>query len=355
MMEDPRFSPLRVLRWHNEITNALRPERYMEFHPRGPIRAILDLTNLCNHSCPWCEPAEYREATIRDKKHTLDTKTAALLIDDLSDMGCKLVWFSGGGEPLLHPDFGELLERAHGKGMRTIIFTNGVRLGDWWHPYVNHGADHIRVSLDASCEAEHIVEHNAKKGDFTKILQNIDFVTRHKRSGRPEIGVSYVMTDKNSSHESIGRILDIAKELSFDYIQFRPVSSAESCLTENQVQILFNTVKIEMERREDNVKVHLLGQRGSDVFHQREFEKCYVSLTLAVIGATGDVQACCDRRDIVFGNIYEKRFKDIWLSPEHRAKANAIVPKFCERCVQCGTNRAIEKFVVHNEALPEIL
>jgi len=49
--------------------------------------------------------------------------------------------------------------------------------------------------------------------------------------------------------------------------------------------------------------VFILGKRWKEVFNQREFAKCYAAVTNAVIGANGDVQACCDRRDIVFGNL----------------------------------------------------
>ena len=41
-----RFSDLRILRWTDRINRVLAGERL------GPIRASIDLTNLCNHACP---------------------------------------------------------------------------------------------------------------------------------------------------------------------------------------------------------------------------------------------------------------------------------------------------------------
>jgi MoaA/NifB/PqqE/SkfB family radical SAM enzyme len=354
-MEADRFNPLKILRWHNEITKAIAPGVHHE-SGSGPIRANLDLTNLCNHSCPWCEPAEYRAETVKDQKHTLNTAVAIEVLEDLASLDCKLVQFSGGGEPLLHHDFGIILEHAKELGMRTFIYTNGVKLGDWWHPYINASADHIRVSLDASNEAEHIVEHHAKPGDFKKILENIDFITRHKRTGRPELGVSYVLTKNNSGTASVVRTLGLAGENGFDYLQFRPVSySSQSQEDVDALMVAANAANSLVEKLCPKTKVYVLGQRGSDVFHQRKFDKCYASLTLAVISATGDCCACCDERTKIFGNVYEHRFKDIWLSERHRKLANGIIPLACQRCVQCGFNAAVQRLIVGNEAHPEIL
>src|ERR1051325_9855990 len=99
-MNQERFAEMRILRWHDPIKAQLGGDN------RGPIRANLDLTNLCNHKCYFCEPAEYRAETVRNKKHTLDTQHAMEVIHDLRAMGCWTLGFSGGGEPLLHPDFG---------------------------------------------------------------------------------------------------------------------------------------------------------------------------------------------------------------------------------------------------------
>ncbi len=86
-----RHSELRVIRWTDRIQEIIAGSQC------GPIRANLDLTNLCSHACPWCEPLDFRKATIADKRHTLSRDVAFEVLSDLADMDCKEIQFSGGG------------------------------------------------------------------------------------------------------------------------------------------------------------------------------------------------------------------------------------------------------------------
>ena len=345
-----RHSELRIIRWTDRIQDILAGKM------RGPIRANVDLTNLCSHACYFCEPVDFRKATIADKRHTLEAETARRAILDLADMDCRAIQFSGGGEPTLHPEFGSLLATANQCKMRTFVVTHGGYIAKWQEELYRY-ADHIRVSLDSSCDREHRQMHGSKEGEFAKIVDGIGGLVAIRRandSKAPEIGLAYIVSDCNSGPESFHRFLKLATDLGVDFVQFRPVSEdTPASLTKH-----WTFIADRINGLRDNfpwLDIRVLGQRWQDVFLQREFDKCYSALTLAVISANGDVAACCDRRDVVFGNINEKPFRDIWLSAHHREVAGRIVPKLCQRCVQCGTNRGIQNYVVENQAVPELL
>lgn len=342
-----RFSDLRVLRWTDRIEGILAGER------RGPIRANLDLTNLCNHACPWCEPLAFREATIENTNHTLQTATAIEVLEDLADLGTKAVYFSGGGEPLLHRDFGTLLRFASRHKMRTWVVTNGSFIDKWAGDLVLY-ANHIRVSLDAATPAQHEAMHG-RAGEFKNVMHNIEMLAK-VREGKttPEIGVAYILAASNSDTDAIADLVEELDEIGVDFIHFRPLSEQEGqhFASEHPLET--------MKWIEDNIhpkwlKIYCLGKRQQDVFTRRDFKKCYAALTLSVISANGDVVACCDERTKVFGNVNEQSFKSIWLSAYHRMKAEKIVPQFCHRCLMCSYNSAVEKFVVNNGAFPELL
>src|SRR4051812_10545214 len=125
MSSAARFSEVRVVRWADRIDAHLAGDNV------GPIRCNIDLTNLCNHKCFFCEPVEFREQTIRDRKHTLDTEKALELLEQLKESGCETIGFSGGGEPLLHPDFGLIATIAHKFSLKTYLVTNGSYLHKW--------------------------------------------------------------------------------------------------------------------------------------------------------------------------------------------------------------------------------
>jgi radical SAM protein with 4Fe4S-binding SPASM domain len=351
MVTDARFSDLRVLRWTDRIKDSLDGKRV------GPIRANLDLTNLCNDNCPWCEPLQFRKETIADRKHTIETATAIEVLTDLADMGCKTVNFSGGGEPLVHTDFGQILRFAVRQGMRTWVVTNGFYL-DKWLPDLEY-AHHVRISLDASNEAEHREMHGSKEGSFEKVCQNIRALCKRRdklrRSpARPEVGIAYIVADCNSDADSFGNLLAFAEDAGVDFIHFRPLSEeTPQRFTEDWEDVM--RVIDGFRPAFKGVQFFPMSKRWKDVFHQREFDRCYSSETIAVIAANGEVNPCCDRRDLSFGSVYEQRFKDIWLGARHQRMADLIAPALCTRCLQCGYNRAVQNYVVENQALPELM
>ena len=345
-----RFSDLRILRWHDRISNILAGMNHDgEGHLEGPIRAAIDLTNLCNHDCPWCEPQKYREETVRDKRHTLPVDVALGVLEDLRLMDCKTVNFSGGGEPLLHPDFGTILRFAARAGFRTWVVTNGRYIDKWAEDLAL--ASHVRVSLDASTPAEHEAMHGAKAGEFVAICQNIRLLCKLKG---PEVGISYIVADVNASTASFLRTLEFADSAGVDFIHFRPLSEPLRQRFTGEWADCVEEIEL-LSRKKYRVRVFIVGKRLEDVFTQREFSSCYAALTTAVIGANGDCQACCDERGKVYGNVNEQSFGSLWLSQVHRQMATAIEPKLCQRCLMCGFNRAVEKYVVKNDALPELV
>jgi radical SAM protein with 4Fe4S-binding SPASM domain len=340
-----RFSELRVLRWFDRIDSILEGD----FH--GPIRANLDLTNVCTHHCGFCEPLAYREETLLDHRGTLKTEVALEVLEELAAIGCKTINFSGGGEPTLHPCFGPILKRAVDLGMKTWIVTHGGQMHKWFDHLLL--ADHVRVSLDASLPEEHAAMHGTNWREFEKVKENIRELCKRRVSETPEVGIAYIVADCNSSASSLRGLLDFASDVGADFVHFRPLSEeTHQRLTEAWPII---AMRIKETAVKYTVNIFLGDKRLTDVFQQRDFESCYSALTMAVIGANGDVQACCDRRDIIFGNVNQQSFKSIWLSAKHREKADAIVPKLCQRCLQCGYNRAVEKYIVENSALPELL
>jgi len=52
-------------------------------------------------------------------------------VDKLAECGCRAIAFSGGGEPLLHPNIEEAMEYIHRKGMQIAMTTNGLLLPEY--------------------------------------------------------------------------------------------------------------------------------------------------------------------------------------------------------------------------------
>jgi radical SAM protein with 4Fe4S-binding SPASM domain len=117
----------------NDLSVAVPATRHgplsKELHLRSereglPIAAGLELTFRCNLACLHCYvnlPAADRESKARE----LTTEQWFRVIDQCVDVG--VLWLTlTGGEPLLRPDFCEIYEYAHERGMVITVYSNAT-------------------------------------------------------------------------------------------------------------------------------------------------------------------------------------------------------------------------------------
>lgn len=87
-----------------------------------PLRVMFELTYRCNFFCRHCYvPSSYKE---KSGKGELKTQAIFSLLNQLKDMGCFYLGFTG-GEPFIRGDIMEILWYAKRCGFALIIYTNG--------------------------------------------------------------------------------------------------------------------------------------------------------------------------------------------------------------------------------------
>jgi len=94
-----------------------------------PLRVMFELTYRCNFKCQHCYvPMSYRKRSEvrsqRSEGKELKTKEVFSILNQLADIGCFYLGFTG-GEPFLREDIIEILRYARKRGFETIIYTNG--------------------------------------------------------------------------------------------------------------------------------------------------------------------------------------------------------------------------------------
>lgn len=97
----------------------------MRYSP-APFLIALNLTRRCNLSCRHC----YLDAGAKDEggADELSTGEALSVIDQIANLSNETMIVLTGGEPLLRNDIEELAACASGRGLMTVIGTNGMGL-----------------------------------------------------------------------------------------------------------------------------------------------------------------------------------------------------------------------------------
>lgn len=137
-----------------------------------PRRALWEITWRCDLRCRHCLVNGGPEP-----RTELDTETALDLVDQLADLGVRIVSLTG-GEPLVRRDWPILARRIRDRRMALRLSTNGHLLDDAALAEVlDLGVEKIAVSLDG-CKATHDRLRRSTSGggpsSFDRVLAVID-------------------------------------------------------------------------------------------------------------------------------------------------------------------------------------
>jgi len=200
-------------RRQGQVLLPLRRASYIKDTHNFPKRIILEITSICNSDCTMCP----RTALVRNHEH-MDTQLCKKIIKELSEEGISGLWLMNLGEPLLNPDFFEILDfcRSVGNLGPLWISTNG-RIFDaaMQKRVLEMPVDFFNYSVNAMTEESY--KRVAPSLDFKTSQKNIrDFIKLKKSSGRTRpiirvqmIEIPYVLGEIDAFIKEFGDKADI--------------------------------------------------------------------------------------------------------------------------------------------------
>ena len=110
-------------------------------HGFRPIHVQWNLTNDCQLHCPYCSCRD------RDRELHMRFDIFKEYFYRFLDLGMKAVTITGGGEPLLHPQFDEIVRIFTKARIKVGLVTNGIDMKRWPRE-VFKDMQWIRISMD---------------------------------------------------------------------------------------------------------------------------------------------------------------------------------------------------------------
>lgn len=320
----------------------------------GPETVHFDITNICNYDCIACWD---RSPLIRDKedlehedylKKFLSYKQITNLIDDLVELGgLRFIKFSGGGEPTMHPRFGDILTylRKKDRYVEIDINTNFSLMSEkLLQKIITQRVDLLTVSLWAASPETYAKTHpNQKETTFGKIVANLKRVKGDPRNRVLRLFLHNVlMRDNYHEVEAMVKLgLDVeADEVHFTMVDVVPGKTGTLLLSTNELQLLVESlgrIKPHVDRHnlyhdpETGRSIHLTNfHEFFSKLSQQEVEEgvydlkavnqvpCYIGWLYTRVMADGRVVPCCKGHLLPMGNLNDKRFYDIWNSTRYK-------------------------------------
>jgi radical SAM protein with 4Fe4S-binding SPASM domain len=166
---------------------------------RKPI-TVWNITRTCNLRCVHC----YSDSQAQAYPGELDWGQMEAVVDDLAAYGIPSLLLSG-GEPMVHPRFFDLVERASGTGLKLTISTNGTLITPERAARLKAAeVAYVGISLDGIGEIHD--RFRRKEGAFDAAVRGF----RHCHEAGQKTGLRLTLTRHNV--ENIGRILDFIEE-----------------------------------------------------------------------------------------------------------------------------------------------
>ena len=318
-----------------------------ENKPYRPLYVKIKLTWRCNLRCVMCNLPR------RSRENILTTPLLKALAEELAELGCRKVHFTG-GEVTLRPDLPDLVETFAGKGMRVNLTTNGTLLSkELAMRLVVAGVRSVSISLDSPDPGIH--DRIRGKGAWKRAVRGVENLRRavDKLGAKTHIRINTVITRENYS--SLGELPRLAADIGADRLTLIPVDDPTGSLRLNKTRILEFNSSIAPRIAEDALSLGLIadveeafpfGTTKEDIEYTRrglyarglyERQPCYIPWLHSLITPEGRVYACCMTRGLPrpLGNLRQASFRSIWEGESYRAfRITSHRPpwEMCHRC-----------------------
>ncbi len=306
MADDIRMDSHKLI-YHPEVV-----ARWQRGENIYPIELEIGLTNACNHRCVFCavDYTGYTSAKL-NKEILLNN------LRDLSDRGLKSIIYAGEGEPLLHKDAPEIINRTKAYGIDAAVSTNGVLMTSDVSKACLKSLTWVRFSMAGIREDTYRKIHCCKEGDLQKVLANLEEAVRIKKDQKlsTTLGVQLLMLPENKDE-----LLEMGNELrkiGIDYFTVKPFSQHPQ--SHHIIQVDYSEM-MQLEKdikglETDSFKIYYRAHSMEKLRCERGYKQCLALPFMVYIDAQGNLWPCIvfmGKKELSYGNLNEETFCQIW-------------------------------------------
>jgi MoaA/NifB/PqqE/SkfB family radical SAM enzyme len=302
-----------------------------------PNHVDIDLTNVCNQDCFYCNSADFRAKNLITGK----TNQYLNLLDQLANWkqhtphsigSIRSMHFTGGGEPTVHKNIGPIMAYAIDKGFHVSLISNGSKL------------------------------HRVVEGIPKDKIEGVAWIGIDIDSARPETYESirrsltrdtlYHIVVKNTNEDEINALFEMVSYTGARQLHIRPfVDMKTKKLFEvtDELKQLIQTVA-----KKHNVKYRLpLGREAP-----RTYSKCHQMFLYPILAANGDICVCCEGRGkekFLLGNWKNQDIRDLWWGEKHLEIYNSVNTHLCPPCKPNRINNLIQEDIDDPSKLERVI
>jgi len=347
------FISLDILLNKNKIIPFYQERHRDNFKNMMPISAEIHWTSNCNYDCVHCS-----YGSRRGTKGYLSREVIDFLINDLIEMNCQAVYFSGGGEPTVMSRWDQYASKLIENEIEVALITNGVAIKRNSLSVVRK-MNYIAVSVYSTYEDRY------KKITDSRFF-NEQFTLPEKVKGNSSsviVGARCVLNKYN--FDEVYDIYNTAISSGFDYIIFIPAVDYEGrgvILEEKCIEYIKNNIQTHYELFDHSrTNVASILKRNISYYNKNNYLASFIKplegceaihmRSGVFINYDGGVYLCqpdIGDKDLEIGNLNDCTMREIWNSDQHYKVIEVLNERwnkgFCDNCRSIVFNQAIYNY-----------
>jgi sulfatase maturation enzyme AslB (radical SAM superfamily) len=311
-----------------------------------PAQVDIDLTNVCNQDCYYCNSATFRKEQPVQKKYSeyisLLDKLAGWRAHTPRSYGTThTITYPGGGEPTVLTGYEHVIEHTIDLGFLTSITTNGSnldRLLDSIAVEKLRKIAWIGIDIDAGTQDlyEQIRRSLTAKSLFDRVVTNAQALI--------EAGVNVdfkcLLNPLNDNYQALDDLFALVKRVGGRMLYFRPVivNSQAHPITEQHLAML-------TQLSEKHQLPHWINTNKT---LPRNYKKCHQMYHFPVFCANGKIYICCEGKgnpQFELADWDTGDFRDLWMGDRHTEIYNRTNVALCQPCRPNISNIQIQNII----------
>ncbi|MEK6590366.1 MAG: radical SAM protein [Nitrospinota bacterium] len=285
-----------------------------------PIEAQMEITNKCNFSCNMC-PRENMNVPLTNmdfglfkevvRKLSHPTYTPPLQGGDAE--GVRDFILTGWGEPLLHPDFFEMVDfiKSTNNSARIRFTTNGSLLDkDFRKRILESNINQVSISMDGLDSSNHIDGH-VESG---RIIENVTALAAERNSNKiPQIVFQSTMHCNNL--KGLKNLIELGGRIGIDRINLVRLDARNNKGLKRPSMDEERHIYGELQNIAEkfNIPISFINKQGILLQMAGHFDRlCFRTIDHIYVNVNGDVTPCCNLREMRMGNLTKEDIKEIW-------------------------------------------
>lgn len=285
--------------WLKLRPGAINPLDYKAYSQ--PVVIQIEPTNMCNLQCPLCPVAQ---KTLQRNSRHMRFEEFKKIVDNVHEHVLLFVLWNW-GEPLMNPEFPQMVRYATDRDIRTVTSTNAHFLNDDNRiiEILSSGLSTLIVAID-SIHAD-IYREYRKKGSLDKALSGLHKVIEIKNRIRSSTTINFRMVVMRQNEHEVAEMERTARRIGADVFSIKTLNPA--C----------GEVSLDSEFVPKDLRYRRLEYRPGTwerISVDRDCERPWI---MANIFSDGSVVPCCYDFEgtMKVGNAFEEPFGKIWNGP----------------------------------------